>query len=209
MAKTVRGDIAASAYLKGKMHPHPEALYYNVARTAVKAARNEADEYERKQHVAVAMVFSALCLESFINQEYVRHSETNKIFEEGERGLQLETKWLMLPLLLGNKATFDRGTEHYQVFRDLVQTRNERLVHFKPQREIYEFPPDSRKQNEPYFSDLLNDVERAEKYVNCVGNMIRKLNELTSKKTDIPAFLSNEKYLSRVVSSATSNFETL
>jgi hypothetical protein len=123
--------------------------------------------------------------------------------------MPLEAKWLMLPLLLGEKATFDKSVEPYQGFRDLVQTRNERLVHFKPQHEIHDFPPGARKQNEPYISDLLNDAGRAEKYVNCVGDMIRKLNALTSAKTDIPGFLSNEKYLSRVTSAATSNHESL
>src|SRR2546425_1604549 len=117
----------------GGMHPHPEPLTYPFALNALHSAPPEADEFRRKQLIATTLVFAALCLEAFINQEYARHSETTKIIED-DQSLGLETKWLMLPLLLGQPATFDKATGPFQVFHNLVNTRNQRLVHFKPPR---------------------------------------------------------------------------
>ncbi len=170
------------------MRPHPEALYYHVAQNAVKAARGEADEFRRKQAVATAMVFSALCLEAFINQEYMIHPEICKVLEDGDR-LPLSTKWLLLPLLLGAEATFNKGASPFQTFQELVWNRNQRLVHFKPQQEMHQ---------KIYFGDLVNDVTRAELYANCVGDMIRELNRISSGKTSLPPFLTGSEYLSEV-----------
>jgi hypothetical protein len=113
--------------------PHPDALYFHIANGALTSAKAEKDELRLQQHVATAFVFSALCLEAFINQELARHSETSKILEEDDR-LRLDLKWLLLPLLLGARGTFNTGTEPYQTFSQLLSLRNQRLVHFKPHR---------------------------------------------------------------------------
>jgi hypothetical protein len=171
-----------------EMHPHPEALYYHVAQSAVKAAKNEGDEFRRKQAVVTAMVFSALCLEAFINQEYASHTEIVLPPRELDR-FPLRGKWSRLPGLLGSTGTFDEAVEPFRTFQDLVRTRNQRLVHFKPTEDL---------RRDPYFGDLVNDVSRAEAYVTCMGDMIRELNRLTSGKTSLPPFLTGSEYLSRI-----------
>ncbi len=188
----------------GGMHPHPEALYYHVALNALHSARTETDEFRRKQLIATTLVFSALCLEAFINQEYARHSETKKIIEEGQ-SLGLETKWLMFPLLLGQPTTFDKAAGPFQVFHNLINIRNQRLVHFKPPKETQLVGEQYPKQ---YFGDLLNDLSLAEQCLSCAGHMIRELNRLAGGRTDVPKFLSGDKYLSTVWASAQPPYES-
>jgi hypothetical protein len=178
----------------GGMHPHPEALYYFIAYDAVQSAKVEGDEFRRKQLITTALVFCALCLETFINQEYVAHDETAKIIEDDEH-LSLESKWLMLPLLLGASHTFDKRRKPYQSFRSLVITRNQRLVHFKPLKETRRTGGTSRRE---YFGDLVNNLALAEQYLNSLGDMIYELRRLTKGKTSEPSFLKGDRYLSRV-----------
>ena len=79
-------------------------------------------------------------------------------------------------------------------FNDLVRTRNQRLVHFRPTADV---------RHELYFGDLVNDVARAERYFDCIGEMIRELHELTSGKTSLPPFLAGSEYLSEIWIDAT------
>lgn len=178
---------------QGGRRPHPEALYYSIAQDALASAKNEKDKFKRKQLITSTLIFSALCFEVFINQEYAAHSETKKI-DEDER-LSLETKWLMLPLLLGSAKTFDKGTYPYQTFIDIIRTRNNRLVHFKPKKEI---ELSGQLLSQEYFGDLISNVELAIKYFQCIGDMIKELNKLTCGKTDIPNFLNGGRYTSTV-----------
>ena len=175
-------------------HPHPEALYYHIAGDACAAGLMETDEFKRKQLAATAMVFSALCLEVFINQEFAAFPETSKLLDEDDR-LPLETKWLLLPMLLGSVGTFDKSQEPFQTFRELLRTRNQRLVHFKPAKETGGGAFD-RKHG--YFGDLVNNVALAKRFCACIGEMIRELNRLTAGKTDVPSFLAGDRYISRV-----------
>lgn len=179
--------------MSGK-HPHPEALYYHIAQDMLDAEKAEQDEFNKRQFIATSLVFSALCLETFINQEYVAHGETRKILEDRDK-LPLETKWLMLPLLLESPETFNKGSEPFQTFRDLIQTRNNRLVHFKPLQEGDLHGGQARGE---YFSDLVGNVALAQKYVECIGKMIKKLAELTKGKTSEPHFLGASRYLSTI-----------
>jgi len=189
----------------GGMHPHPEALYYHIAVDALQSAKTEKDEFRRKQCVTTALVFAALCLESFINQEYFSHSETAKVLQENDR-FPIESKWLMLPLLLGSNQTFDKGKHPYSIFQELVSTRNNRLVHFKPNKEKV---ISSEKFGKEYFGELAGNVNLAKKYVKYVGDMIVELNRLTHGKTNVPLFFEGQKYMSRVWSSATSLNENI
>lgn len=175
-------------------HPHPEALYYHIAGDACAAARSETDEFKRRQLIATTMVFSALCLEVFINQEIAAHPEISKLLDESDR-IPLETKWLMLPMLLASTSTFDKSKKPFQTFCELLRTRNQRLVHFKPAKESAGGTFD---QKYGYFGDLVNDLSLAEAFHGCIGDMIRELNRLTSGKTDVPSFLRGERFLSRV-----------
>lgn len=56
----------------GGMKPHPEALYYHIAVNSLRAAMGDSREFHRKQAVATTMVFAALCLEAFVNQQNER-----------------------------------------------------------------------------------------------------------------------------------------
>lgn len=185
------------------MHPHPESLYYHIALDTLTAAKSETDEFRTKQLVCTSLVFSALCLEAFINQQFAEHSGTANILEDDDH-LPLETKWLMLPLLLGASETFNKGKQPYQTFRELISLRNHRLVHFKPAKETRISGENYKKE---YFGEVIGSLNMADKYVVCVAEMIRELSRLTNGKTVIPKFLDGEKYLSTIRTSATINYE--
>lgn len=136
------------------MHPHPESLYFHIAKGALEEAFSETDEFKIAQQIATSLVFSSLCLESFITQQYMKHEQTKKIIEDDDV-IKLESKWLMLPLLLGQKNTFEKDRSPFQDFHSLVNTRNQRLVHFKPHKETRESDKDYSK---PYFGELVKDV---------------------------------------------------
>jgi hypothetical protein len=182
--------------MTGGRHPHPEALYYHTAGDALAAAKIETDPFRKAELVSTCMVFSALCLEAYINQAFYNFAETRKVkvMEDNDR-LPLESKWLMLPLLMGAPKTFDTSVQPYQTFNDLIKTRNNRLVHFKPSSER-----DTSKKpiKKTYFSELVSDVSLAEKYWRCVAEMINELHVLTSGKTELPNFLKGSRYTSRV-----------
>jgi hypothetical protein len=178
--------------MAGGSLPRAESLYYHTALDAMELAKSETDDFKKMQKIASSLVFSALCLEAYINQQYAANGETAKILEENDF-LKLEQKWLMLPLLLGNNETFDRSRCPFQDFRELVRIRNQRLVHFKPSRERR---LDGEEYNEADFLKLVGDVSIAEKFVKCIGEMIRELNRLTGGKTEISNFLHGSKAIS-------------
>lgn len=142
-------------------HPHPEALYYHIAGDALEMAKTENDHFRKKGLITTCMVFSALCLETYINQAFHANKETQKILEDDDR-LALETKWLMLPLLLGSPITFNKGEPPYQIFSELIKTRNNRLVHFKPTSET---DTTSSPIKKTFFIDLISDISIAQKYL--------------------------------------------
>lgn len=178
----------------GGRHPHPEALYYHTAGDALEAARTEPDPFKKAELISTCMVFSALCLEAFINQAYHCLGEARKVLESSDR-MPLESKWLMLPLLVGSSETFDTAIPPYQTFSELVKIRNNRLVHFKPRAES---DTTDKPLTRTYFSDLVSDVSLAERYWWCVADLIRELHSLTSGKTELPNFLEGSRYSSCV-----------
>lgn len=178
----------------GGMRPHPEALYYHIANDALLSAQGESVEFERKKLITVAMVFSALCLEAFVNQQH----------NWGSKRLSLINKWRQLPTILGAAQSFSESQEPFLTFVDLVTTRNNRLVHFKP---VGETQYTGIKQNKRYFGDLVNDLDLAKRYVNCVRGMIEELNILTGGRTDGLSFLAGTKSLSDVWSSSTVSYD--
>lgn len=187
----------------GQSGPHAEALYYSIAQSSLNAARNQTDAFAKRDHIVIAIIFSALCLEAFINQEFVAHlsAETADRSEQ----ISLETKWHILPLLLGASVTFCKGSEPFQTFNELVKSRNSRLVHFKPAQEKKR-TNDSPKSAQ--WSDLVGNLGLAEKYVACVQAMIQELNRLTNGKTSLPEFLQGQKYIHRVWKSSTVPYES-
>jgi hypothetical protein len=210
----------------GGTHPYPEILYYHIALDALESAKLDYKnmkqaqaEYEKIElanaepiaeeaapevpwfkmieHVTTSMVFSALCLEAFINQEYEEHLKNHELFNDLER-LSLEAKWRLLPLLLGSSETFNTGAEPYQTFDDMIFTRNQRFVHFKPDKEGQP-PRHSSKKHKEYWGNLVTNIALAEKYLECVGQMIQELHRLTNGKTDAVRVLQGGRYISRTV----------
>ena len=66
--------------MTGGRHPHPEALYYHTAGDTLEAAKAESDPFKKTELVSTCMVFSALCLEAYINQEF--HTFAEKLAAE-------------------------------------------------------------------------------------------------------------------------------
>ena len=174
---------------------HAAALYYHIAGDALKCARKEAnngkDEFCLAQYVCASMVFSALTLEAYINQEYTLHLPTSRIKVEQ---LNTHNKWTKLPLLLGNCTTFNNHKAPYPTFTELVYLRNNVLVHFKggPINNTETTKPSSVVKP---FSVIVKDWERANNYFECIAAMIKQLNALTSGQTSLPGFLTGERYL--------------
>ena len=100
---------------------HAAALYYHIAGDAIECAVKETDEFRLAEYVCTAMVFSALTLEAYINQQYASNSETAKL---DLRRFEVREKWKMLPLLLGSKKTFDPGTMPFQTFHNPTSLRD-------------------------------------------------------------------------------------
>jgi len=190
---------------EGGARPHAEALYYHIAKDSLEVAKNEEDLFKRKQAVTTSFVFSALCLEAFINQQYAKHVSSNDLIDEFERK-RLEEKWLKLPSELGATSEFEKGEYPFQVFKELVKTRNHRLVHFKPHKETQ---ITGNIYKDEYFGELVGNIGLAETYLQCVKDMIIKLNVLTKGATEIPAFLEGDKYVSHVWSSVTINIDSI
>lgn len=179
----------------GGMQPHPDALYYHIAANSVRTAKGEASEFQRKQAVAVAMVFAALCLEAFVNKQ-----------NEWNRRTSLVDKWRQIPRVLGAEEGFREEEEPFRTFVHLVRTRNTRLVHFKPAGETHVTGVEPGRR---YFGDLVSDVGLAEQYVECVRAMVTELNRLTRGRSGMPQFLEGEEYLSTVWASFTIAYEAL
>jgi len=186
-----------------------ESLYYQVAQDALALAKQIAlqplgdeTEFGRKKAVATVIVFSALCLEGFINRQSFEHlpaAERRKFYK-----LSHKAKWLRLPKLIdeGNKE-FDREGEPFRTFGELVDLRNNRLVHFKPQAEGSTSIPFGRKD----WAEIIGDVQLGERYLKCVCDMTDELRCLTGNQTPASTLL-DQKYTRSVMSSLRVPFET-
>ena len=178
-------------------HEHAAALYYHIAGDAIECAVKETDEFRLAEYVCTAMVFSALTLEAYINQQYAAHNETAKI---DLRRFEVREKWKMLPLLLGSKKTFDPGTMPFQTLHELISLRDT-LVHFTRTT-----ISGGRKPKEN-FSVVVKDIGRAKTCFACIPAMIHALKDLTSGKTDVPDFLHGARYLSTIFVDASISLE--
>ena len=192
--------------MQSKQRDHAEALYYHIAGDAIGCAQKESDEFRWAQYVCTSMVFSALTLEAYINQQYASCPETTKLVDLLK--LDIRAKWRMLPLLLGGPETFDSGTMPYQAFHELVCLRNQVLVHFKPVAGALQPAARGRRglahktratdrgqQGRQPFSEIVKGRDKAKSYFECIA-AIRRLSELTAGRTDVPEFLNGARYLS-------------
>lgn len=110
-------------------------------------------------------IFTALSLEAYIN---IIASENISTVDEFDQ-LNIQTKWLLLPILMGNEKTFNKGEEPYQSFSKIIKWRN-KLVHFKGKTDEWKgyLPPE-------FFKPLGLTIEDAEKSCSVVPKMIKKL----------------------------------
>ena len=180
--------------------PHPEALYFHIASASLARTQSTSDRWIRAQAVATTLVFSALCLEAYANQRLEDLGLGD--FES----LSLETKWRNLPRLAGSHAHFDEGRMPFQGFRELVKLRNNRLVHFHPDKEILR---GFERGKGTYHADIFQDVGLAERAVATVIGMITEFRAMANIHEPAPDFLSGSKYTSYVVASRTVPIESL
>jgi|GEM_PF-3370055 len=189
-----------------------ECLYYHIAQDALGRAKqltqapagNET-EFERKKAVATAIVFTALCLEAFINREYHEHVSatakkhfshtTAKSASKEKRDTEV-AKWQNLPRLLGGTARFDSNAEPFKTFEQLVVFRNTRLIHFLPSKEGSE----SLSAGQNAWAEEIGNVQLAERYFACIRAMVDELSRLTNGLTP-PATSFEQPYVRRVWSS--------
>ena len=179
-------------------HPHPEVLYYAVAEDALHAAVKAEEEFARAQAIATVIVFSALCLEAYANQQLAGLD-----LEEAE-SLSLVSKWILLPRFRGGAGRFDEGAEPFQSFKYLIKLRNSRLVHFHPGRET---EAHGTSKARPYLGELLQDSSTAQRCFDTIGAMIRMLEDLAPRE-GIPEFLQGSRYISRIWKSFVLHWET-
>lgn len=163
-----------------------ESLYYHTAKDALARAKeierqplNNETEFGRKKEVATLIVFSALCLEAFINRQYFE----GHIEEKGNA----KQKWARLPKLLdGGNADFNEGQEPFHTFGQLIDFRNARLIHFHPEAE-----------GNNGWAEVIGDVRLADRFFNCVQEMAEELHRLTNNRTSSSS-LFQQKYTRRV-----------
>jgi hypothetical protein len=171
--------------------PHPDALFYHVARNALSEARSIAQnpkaEFRLAQVVASVYVFSALTLETFINAEYDRLKETRGLSVNESENTQ--TRWYQLPGRLGCPG-FSRTAEPVLSFERLMEIRNKVLAHYAPEIE--------RALD---FYRIIKDADLASKMFDTVHAMIAELNRLTQERTELPRYLAGEEYLTTIIAS--------
>ncbi len=98
------------------------------------------DRFERVQLSRTAILLYVLSLEALINRviDNILPEKLREFFVEREDRFSLEDKFLLLPLLLSEKATkhFDKSRYPWSHFKELVRLRNE-YVHPKHDRAAY------------------------------------------------------------------------
>lgn len=184
----------------GYARPHPEALYYHIAVESMAEAQVVKEPWLRAQAIARTLVFSALCLEAYANQ---------RLYDLGlgdHESASLENKWRNLPRLAGATSQFDESRMPFQGFKELVQLRNRRLVHFHPKEEIIN---GVARPARAYHSDLFQDVDLATRAVGSMTDMIKEYRRMTQPHEAAPDFLAGAKYTSFVVASASVAVESL
>ena len=82
----------------------------------------------------ITIIFSAMCLESIINQ-YAISRKSNKYFDNYLDKLNVKAKWVIIPKLLAN-AEFDCSSQAFELLDGVIKLRND-LVHYKSRIVIY------------------------------------------------------------------------
>lgn len=189
-----------------------ESLYYHIAKEALEHAKDaatmsaDAGEWTRKKAVATVIVFSALCLEAFINKMYfLLGKQTGQPNAQGRwREYPHREKWLTLPAKIDATAlTFDLTSEPFLTFTQLITMRNKRTVHFRPQFE----GSDTLEPGLVPWAEEIGNLALAERYFACVTEMVELLHRLTGGKTQNAANSIHGEYVRDVWSGITINYE--
>lgn len=98
----------------------------------------------------IIIVFSAMCLESLIN-DYCVINKSATYFKKHIDRLDTPTKWLIVPKLITNKE-ISTDSQAFQMIKELFTLRNN-LVH--PKSREFETDNEDIKDFEKEFSDLL------------------------------------------------------
>lgn len=139
-----------------------------------------------------------MCLEAFANEQC--HVSSNEC-GEFER-LSAKAKWQWLARNLGDGKSFSEHSPPFSDFGDLVELRNQRLVHFKPWKEERWL---GRDYENAAFLDVATDVELAGRALSVVPAMIRELHRITNGRTEIPQYLDGVRFVANVWSSVTTS----
>jgi len=172
--------------------PQLDSIYYHIASDALEIARSSETRFERAQAIATCIVFSALCLEAYINRMYYRHGESLSLPHEGRKlyDMRLKDKWTSYAKKCASDiGGFDEDSEPYKTFSELIDVRNKRLVHFKADQENTQH---GAPKEDHFTESILLDVGRAERYFKCVGDMIQRLCTfpLAKHRTELPHYFS-------------------
>jgi len=97
-----------------------------------------ADNFEQVRLCRTALLLYIFCLEGLINRaiDHFLPGQLHDYFLEREDRFGIEDKWLLLPLVVSEKETFDKSRYPWSHFAELISIRND-FVHPKHDRPAY------------------------------------------------------------------------
>ena len=167
-----------------RVRTYIEPLFYRAAyrasekATKIKAKINGgrgtstliAEEIEAS---AESIIFSATCLEAYINGFVEDHIAKDKGRDRVKR-MEFTAKWLFVPAILGKPDCFNAGHQPFQKFAKLAQWRNDDLIHYK--HEFHLPVPLGSLGNVSKIYSICN-ADNSRLAVQTVREMIIKINE--------------------------------
>lgn len=103
------------------------------------AKRSEiTDSFEQVRLCRTALLLYIFCLEGLINRalDHFLPQHLREYLLEREDRFGIQDKWLLLPLLVSEKETFDKSQYPWSHFTELIAVRND-FVHPKHDRPVY------------------------------------------------------------------------
>ncbi|HUY88606.1 MAG TPA: hypothetical protein VMV10_07725 [Pirellulales bacterium] len=137
---------------------------------AVAHAISVAHLAEEIEAAAEAITLSAMCLEAYINGLII--DRLPNLRSELDR-IEIRSKWLLVPTLLGEANCFDKGATPYQVFKSVIDWRN-MLVHYKHE---FACPVDEAGIGRVSHLRSICNAKNALKAVEVVVLMVRQINK--------------------------------
>ena len=118
-----------------------------------------------ESEVYIAIVFSVMTLESFIN-EYAVKKMSNTYFSKHLDGLKLISKFIIIPKLI-NGLSLDNSKNEFEDLKWLLSLRND-LVHFKKRKINADKLDKSKPLNQKYFLS----EKHSQKAISTVRNIV-------------------------------------